>query len=293
MQSSLKRLFLAALFCAAVSLSWADSSQTIPQRVVTFAPNITQWAFALGAGDRVVGISDFCIYPPEALTRRKCGGEISPNFELLVALKPDLIIVEGKAAKIREFCNNNHIAFLGLEMNSLEQIKSDVTTLGRVLGVAEKAKTLIDKMDADLNRLRVDVTKGKRPRVFISLFHPQGSMGTLATAGGGTFLDEMIVLAGGENIFADRAEPYPRVSKETLIRRRPEIILEFLPGEKIDARRNAEMDNDWASLSSIPAVKQKRIRRLTEDYVLMPGTRIVQIARLLRAAVHPELKEIP
>jgi len=288
-RKNLIALLVLPLAACAVGRAWA-TTDTLPRRVVTFAPNITESVFALGAGDRVVGVSDFSQYPPEAATRKRCGGDINPSFEALLALKPDLILVEGRAEKIHDFCRDNKIPIVSLTMNSIATIRSDLRLLGRTLGVTRTATSLTLQIDAELTSLRVDLPEAERPRVFLSISRPEGAIGTLLTAGGGTFLDEITTLAGGKNIFADRREPYPLVSKETLVHRRPDIILELRPSETVDAARKKRLDADWAPLSSIPAVRNKRIIYLTQDYLLYAGPRVGQTARALRTALHPEFE---
>lgn len=286
---SLKHLLCFAAILCAVSAS-AQTTASLPRRVVTLAPNLTESVFALGAGDRVVGVSDFCQYPPEARTRKRCGGEYTPNFETLVALNPDLIILEGKASKVRDFCAQRGIPVLNVTMNSVASVRQDLLTIGKRLGVEEAATSLTHQIDVELAATRLNIPEDKMPRVFVSIDRPEGAVGTLLTAGRGTFLDEMVAIAGGRNAFADRTDLYPRISKETLIRRRPDIILELRPGQNIDAARKARLMEDWAPLSSIPAVRNNKIIFLTEDFLLLSGPRMAQTAKLIRAALHPEIK---
>ena len=141
------------------------------------------------------------------------------------------------------------------------------------------------RIDRELAALRVDLPEEARPKVFVSFQRPEGGMGALLTCGGNTFLDEMVTLGGGRNIFHDETKSYPTVSKESLVLRAPDVIVELRSGETIDAAKRERLIADWAPLRSLPAVQKGRIVFVTEDFVQIPGPRLVQTARILRRAI--------
>jgi iron complex transport system substrate-binding protein len=238
----------------------------------------------MGEGGRVVGISDWCHYPPESQDRQRCGGAAGPNFEAVVGLHPDLVIVLGKSAKMADFCNERSIPLLRVAMNSVAEIQTDLLSIGEALGASGPARALADRITQELAAVKSDLPAERRPRVFLCLSRPPGAVGSLMTAGGGTFLDEVATLAGGRSIFADLKE-YPTVSKETLVMRAPDVIVELRPEEAIGSERARELDADWAPLSSLPAVRDGRIVYITQGFVLQPGPRVAETVRILKRAL--------
>jgi iron complex transport system substrate-binding protein len=216
---------LLVAFAVAQNVS-AQTSGSIPRRIVTLSPNLTETVFALGCGDRLVGVSDFCDYPEEAKKKQRCGGWANPNYEVLAMLSPDLVIVLGRHEKVSEFCQKRSIAVMQFDMDSIATIKNVLMTLGARLGVDDNAKRLCANIDRDLEALRVHITDANRPRVYISLSRQAGSLGTMLTTGKGTFVDELVTLAGGRNVFDDVKTPYIEASKEALVARRHDVILE-------------------------------------------------------------------
>lgn len=283
-------LAAAAASTSTTSASAPAPTQPNPHRVITFAPSVTESVFAMGEGDRVVGISDWCHYPPESQDRARCGGAASPNFEAVVGLHPDLVIVLGQAAKMADFCKARGIPLLRVTMNSVAEIRTDLLRIGVALGAPAPARALADRIANELAAVKSDLPSERCPRVFLCLSRPPGPVGSLMTAGGGTFLDEVVTLAGGRSVFADLKE-YPTVSKETLVMQSPDAILELRPEETVDEARARELDSDWAPLSSVPAVRDGRIAYITEGFVLQPGPRVAETVRILKHAMGTDTAE--
>lgn len=266
------------------SATASSSAKPGPRRVITFAPSVTESVFAMGEGDRVVGISDWCHYPPESQDRPRCGGAASPNFEAVVGLHPDLVIVLGQATKMADFCQARSIPLLRVRMNSVAEIQTDLLRIGEALDAPDPARALAERIAKELAAVKSDLPSERRPSVFLGLNRPPGAVGSLMTAGGGTFLDEVLTLAGGRNVFADLKE-YPTVSKETLVMLAPDVIVELRPEETIGQERSRELDADWAPLSSLPTVRDGRIAYVTQGFVLQPGPRVAETVRILKRAL--------
>lgn len=281
----LTALGLAWALCAAATASDAPPPAAGP-RVVTFAPNITETVFAMGAGDRVVGVTEWCRYPPEATTRRTCGGWANPNLEVLTALRPDLILVQGANEKLRRFAVARDLRVVSVDMDSLDEIMRETRRIGELLGRPDAATSLTARMRSRLDAVARRVDRTSTPTVFLSVGRTPGRLDGLMTVSGGSFLDDALRLAGGRNVFADVRTPYPRVSKESLLARRPEVILELAPGlgggAEVDAH---ELRADWQGLTAIPAVREGRIHVLTGDHLLLAGPRIVRTVEQMHAAL--------
>jgi iron complex transport system substrate-binding protein len=263
------------------------------RRVVSMAPSIVESLFAIGAGDRVAGVGDWCSFPREAAELPRVGGEMDPDFERLLALKPDLVIVQGKAEKLRAFCDRHGIPMLHVDMNSERTIYAGLRTIGRAVSEEEAADRLAATIRSELAQVARRVAGRPRPRVFLCMGHRPGSLRGLASAAGDTFLSELLSIAGGQNIFADLEQDYPPINKERLVERRPEVIVELHPGEALSAEARETLRGDWQKLASLPAVREGRIHLLTENYLMIPGPRVAQAAACIAEAVHPRAEDEP
>ncbi len=276
-------------------LDRTDSSETrpgptgTPRRIICMSPAVTELVFALGCGEHVVGVSDFCTWPTDASKKDKIGGVFNPNLEKLLVLAPDLIIIQGRCEKVTQFCRKKNISLLQVEVSDIKTIYNDLNLLGRRLGRADQAARLCTEIRQALWEIKVKAAKHRKQRVFFSLGRTSGSLIGLTTVGGKTFLSELINIAGGDNIFADIGQPYPRISKEALLKRAPEIIIEAHPGLALNHEEQQRLTRDWQAFASLPAVQNGQIRFLTEEYLLIPGPRICQTARLLARCIHPEV----
>ena len=263
--------------------------QTIEEasRIICAAPSVTEIVFSLGIGDRVVGVSDFSTFPPEALTVAPIGGLINPNKEKITSLQPDLLIIQGQNESLARFCEEHGIRFLSIEINTLEDIWTAIHTIGLTLRAEEKARALIQKIKDDLQDIKDRIQDRPLKKVFLTLGHTPGDLTGLMTTGPGTFLHELVSVAGGENIFSDASGLYPQISKESLVKRQPEVILEAIPGG-IPEDKLKLLKKDWSQLPMLPAVKSGNIHFLVEDFLLIPGVRISRTVRRFAEIFHPE-----
>jgi len=273
------------------SASHGQTGGPIPKRIISIGPNITETVFALGQGDRLVGVTDFCVYPAEARVLPRVGGFFNPNLEKITALRPDLIVLQGKHDKVDGFCRAKKIAALHVAMDSLATIYGGIAALGDALGTSKRARELNNAIRHQLEAVRQAVSRFPRKRVFISLGRAMGSMANLYTVGGPSFLSEAVQMAGGDNIFVDVNQPYPEASKESLIKRAPEVILEMRPGESFTDAQQKQIVADWDIFPNIPAVADHRVHVVTEDFVLVPGPRIGKAARVLARTLHGEIQD--
>lgn len=255
-----------------------------PQRVICAAPSAVEIVFALDCGDRVVGVSDFVVYPPEATEKPLIGGYFNPNYERILSMKADLLILQGKSEKLTLFCKDNKIKLLRIDMTDIETILSDIQKVGHALGVDEKAGALAQSIQQRLDRVKGNAASfPTKPNVFISLGRKQGALSNITTCGGGTFMSELLILAGGENTFGDLGDEYPQISLESLTKREPEVILDFQL-ENIDNAQEAIQD--WQKAELLPAVKNGNVRAVTESYFLIPGPRLPLAAERLVELIH-------
>jgi iron complex transport system substrate-binding protein len=252
-----------------------------PTRVVSLAPSITETLFAIGLGQRVVGVTEFCDYPPEARAKPKVGYR-NPNLETIVALQPDLVLAP------REFLGVDVVgkleqlkipAFI-LDAKTVEDIPSHIQTIGRMLDHAGPANQAAMTLRQHLAELRTKIEALPRPRVLYVL-----NSQPLITVGPGSFLHHLIELAGGANVAARAKAPYPRLNMEEVIKGDPELIV--FPGGGAEGIPESERQL-WQRWTTISAVRDRRLHEVPSDLLNRPGPRIVQGLERLARIIHPE-----
>jgi len=259
------------------------------RRIVSLSPSITESLFALGLGDRVVGVTSFCDYPPEALAKSKVGGYYDLNYEAIVALEPDLVVClpehEGRLADLDRL----NLPHLTVDHRRVEAILESLATLGRVCGASERARELVQGIRGRIAAVDSRVIDGARPRVLLSVGRNTGSaaIDDVYIAGRGGFYDEMIVLAGGINAYQDTLA-FPVVTGEGLLRLQPDVIIDMVPDVQEKGLSEADVLKQWSVLADLPAVRQGRVFLFTEDFVVVPGPRFIRILEKMAAAIHPE-----
>ncbi len=258
------------------------------ERVICMSPAVSEIVFALGAGERVAGVSQHTQYPPEAVEKPPCGGFVNPNYERIVALDPDLIISQGRAEDLRRFAVERDIAFAALPLTDLESIFQVIRQAGELLEIEAQGQLLASKMRYELAQVTARVSDRPPARVLLVTGRQTGTLGSINTVGTGSFLDGLLEAAGGRNVFSDLERAYATVSKEALVQRKPEVIVE-LHGEGGDhARLLRQVRDIWAGLPSLPAVRTGRIYVVESTYALIPGPRVVKLAERLARVIHGE-----
>lgn len=245
-----------------------------PQRIVSLAPSITETLFALELGDKIVGVTSYCDYPPEAKNKQSIGDTQRPSIEKILALKADLVIASTSSqleSFVRNLENVNIPVYVSNPRNIEETLQS-IQAIGEVTGASEKAKDLTDKLRARIEQVHSIVAAKEKPRVFVML----GSE-PLITVGGTTFINDLITQAGGLSISADEKSDYPQFSIETVITRKPEIIFLQAGDDKLPER-----------FKQTPAAKSGRFFHLDDDLLLRPGPRIVDGLEQLAEKIHPQ-----
>ena len=251
-----------------------------PQRIISLAPSNTEILFALGLGDKVVGVTDYCDYPPEALNKTKVGGYVNPDIEKIVALNPDLILVAyGTPMNVINTMVGLGLTVYGIKTTDLDDLLNDIRRVGEITEKAVEAQALTSEME---NRIQAVTNQTEaleqRPRVFYIVWGGEGS--ALWTAGSGTFIDELIEKAGGVNI-CQNITGYAEISLENVLASDPEIII------------TSELSYGWAinatELASTNASQSGRIYTCDDNLVQRPGPRLVEGLEWFAHFIHPEI----
>ena len=259
--------------------------------IVSMAPHLTETIFALGLGNRLTAVGSFDDYPPEIEKLPRVGGYMDPDLEKISMLAPELIILPGRHEKVTSYARLYEIPVLNIHMDSLETILEGIRTLGDALSCEEAAESLITEMENDMAALAAQVAEYPRRKTLIITARQPGSLNTLYTTGGTSFVSEIAALAGAENIHEEVSQAYFTASKETVVMRAPEVILEFRAGEELSDSDIERLKSDWEQMPTLPAVREGRIYIITESHALRPGPRIVDIARIIAEKIHPDIGE--
>lgn len=273
------------LFFTGLGTAW---SKPYPQRIISMSPSITETLFALGVGNRVVGVTNFCSYPKEACARPKIGGLLNPSVETWITLKPDLIIHQDDSHKLRTNAENLGIPTLAVSMTRLQDIFKTIRTLGEVLGCEPDAQALIAKLQSGIKNHQTRLAGLPKKTTLLLLSEGSDPNGALYAAGRSTFLGELLELAGGENILTDPKTNYPKISKEFILRYSPEVIIEAGPTANLSSEERERKLKKWQRFPTLTAVKNKTIYFIGADYILIPGPRFLNILDHFARVLHPK-----
>lgn len=259
-----------------------------PARIVTLAPNLTEIAFALGLGDRVVGVSEYATWPPEATERPELGGLFDPNLEAVVSLEPDLALLLPSQEEVATRLRRTGIETLTIEIETVDDVAVALRTVGERCGVGDQGLKLAD----ELRRALAPRPIAGAPRVMLSVDRAPGRTENLLAAGPDTYLHELLTRLGAENVFADAPVRYPQVGMEEVLDRAPEAIVE-LRADPVPPETAERLRADWESYPSLPAVERGSVTVIAESYALIPGPRLPQLYDRLEEAIRASLPAGP
>lgn len=275
------RLFAVSLIILTAHASFAHAAATpYPQRIVSLAPSVTESLFALGFGNRIVGVTTYCDYPAEAQKLPKIGGFINPSLEVIAAQRPDLVIGVNDSnhpVKAREM-ERLGLKVVLVSVNSVDDILNSIKSIAYMIGSPETGDKLVAKIRQQFDGVQKRVAPAPRRRTLLAV-----GLRPLVAVGGRNFLNELITLAGGENISGNAAQPWLNLPDEYVVAKAPQVIIEAGMGS--DRGRVAR---NWSDLKSIPAVQEHRVYVYPSDKILRPGPRIGEGLEEVARLVHPE-----
>lgn len=252
-----------------------------PRRIVSLVPSVTEIVYALGAEHRLVGVTDFCDYPPAARAKPRVGGMVSPNLEAIVALKPDLVVAttEGSREEAVAQLKRLKIPTYLVAAHRVSDMTALIARVGELTERRDAAAALVARLEQRIAVVTRAVLTRARPRVLYVLW-PE----PLIVPGRESLITELIRIAGGESITAGEADSYPRYSLEAAVARAPEVILLATHG----AGTGPVDEEKWRALTSLPAIRAGRLHRANGDLVHRYGPRAVDGLEQLARAIHPE-----
>jgi iron complex transport system substrate-binding protein len=254
-------------------------SSSSGQRIVSLAPSVTETLFALGAGDEVVGVSQYCDYPPSVRQLPRVGSFITPNIEAIAALRPTLVVGLATASDLREIraLRAMGIATLMVDDGSVAAIEQSIMAIGDHIGRGGHAHELVHALREQVDAVRQRLRDQPRRSVLMVVGHQP-----MVAVGRGTFLDELLTLADASNIAAVSDQAWPRLSVEYIIASRPEVILDGQMGTD-----PSTPGSFWSNYPTIPAVQNHRVLGYPDDPTLHPGPRIGITLDQLARLIHP------
>ena len=247
-----------------------ENNKKTPERIISTSPSNTEILFALGLGDKVVGVTTYCNYPPEAPEKEKIGGFSTVDIEKIISLNPDMVLASSKTGdeNIKKL-EDKGITVLIVEPKNIDEILKAIELIGNVTGKENEAKSLTENMLKRINKVKENSKNLKeKPKVMYVVWHEP-----LMSAGKNTFANDIIEIAGGENIYSDMEIQYPTISLESVIDRNPDIIIASVGhGDAGNLTYNYVMNEP--RLKDVNAVKNKRVYEIDADIMNRPGPRI-------------------
>ena len=284
-----RRLFsflLAAAFCCGQS-----ADKLLPQRIVSTAPSITETLYALGLGDRIVGVDRFSHYPPQAAQKPKIGDYAAPNLEVIASLRPTLVIIPTNPVQLKQRLEALKLHVLELDQEGIPEIYKSLREVGTATSTTAKAESIIESIKQQLGAIRAKASLYKPTRMMFVVGRTPGRLDGLMVVGQASYLNEILEIAGGENVFKDASAGYPKVSLEEILSRNPDVIIDMGEmGETVgvtDAQKR-NVVTLWNRMAAISAVRNHRVEAVASDIFVVPGPRVVQAAQEFFSILHPE-----
>jgi len=264
-----------------------------PRRIVSMAPSVTEILFALGLGERVVGVTSYCNYPPEVPRLVKegriavIGGFTNPSVEKIVALSPDLVIGLKIHERLVPILESLGVRVLIVGSDTVDDVYRAILTIGAATGTLDTATELVERIQGSIREVWMAVANASRPKVLVVVW-----LTPLWVAGQKTYISDLISFAGGENAF--KGEGWAQISPEELMAANPDVIIitgHAAPGKSPDEiiEYLAKAVPGWSNISAVAAGRIYFFMETAEDALVRPGPRIALVVKVLAMILHPEI----
>ncbi len=277
-------LFSVLIFLVPTSPS---NSEKYPERIISLSPNLTEIIYGIGAWEKVVGVTLYSDFPPEVEGVPKVGGWVNPNFEKIVKLNPDLVLL----MKDQDGMFGDKIRKLGYKTltidsnTSINDIQNSILEIGRMLGKQDEAHRLSEEIKNSLNEIRLETENTPDKKVLLVVARNPGRLEDIYVIGKNNYINELISLAGGTNVVeSDRLAL--KITIEAILSYSPDVIIE------VNHQKNKDTDDIvkiWNGLKETQAVRNQEVHVVFSNELLRPSQRIIEGARILSRILHPEL----
>ncbi len=261
--------------------------EATPQRIVSLSPSVTEILYGIGAWPQVIAVSEYCTFPEDVKNKPRVNGWDRTNLEQVVSLKPDFVIgVEAQEPFVRDKLNNLGVRSLFLKGQKLADVFRSIVEIGQATGHEAAAIELSTKTEREVEEVRQAVANLSRPRVLCVVDRLPGTIRDIYTATRGSYIDELIQIAGGEPVAPTGDQGYGKITKEAVLTLDPEVIIDMVQGSK--GKFGEDPITVWDELAEVQAVRNKRIYPMTDPSVIHPSQFVGQTARIFAKVLHPE-----
>ena len=259
-----------------------------PARIISLTPSTTEILYGVGAFDRVVAVSDYCTYPPEANKLPRVGGWNNPNMEQIAGLRPDLVVFsDAQAQFVKDKVEAAGIRTLAVPSQTLEDAYKAIELVGRAAGEEQAAARLLAQTRLSVEAVRLATERLPKRRVLCVVDRVPGTLRDLYTAGGDSFIAQLVRVAGGEPISPPSREGWGKLQKEAVVALDPEVVLDLMMHKE-----SGSFDEDtlavWRELPTLRAVREGRVYPVRDETVLHPSQLVGDSARKFAELIHPE-----
>jgi iron complex transport system substrate-binding protein len=258
-----------------------------PRRIVSLVPNVTEILFAIGAGPQVVAVSTYDVEPPEVRSLPTVGALLDPDTEKIISLRPELVITYGSQIDLQSQLKSVNIPFFDYRHAGLDHIMVTMRALGARTGHAEQAEKVASALQASIDAVKKRVAGKPRPKTLLVFGREPGSLRNIYASAGRGFLHDMLVAAGGDDVLQDIDKESAQISTEQILARAPDVILELNSATRLNDADLKRVTDPWMTLSSVPAVRNKRVIVLLGPGLTVPGPRVADGIEKMAKALHP------
>jgi iron complex transport system substrate-binding protein len=259
-----------------------------PARIVSLSPSATEILYGVGAFNRVVAVSDYCTYPPEVKNLPRVGGWNNPNMEQIASLKPDLVVfADAQAQFVKDKIEALGIRTLAVPSRTLEDALKAIELTGQATGDVDAARELAERTRATISTVRVATERAPRRRVLCVVDRVPGTLRDIYTAGEGSFIAQLIQVAGGEPVSPPAREGWGKLQKEAVVAFDPDVIIDLMMQKPAGGLAEDTLAV-WGELPSLRAVREHRIYVIRDESVLHPSQFVGDTARKFAELIHPE-----
>lgn len=259
-----------------------------PKRIISLVPAVTEMLYAMGAGHEVAGVSSYDRFPPEAATKPKVGALIDPDFERILSLRPDLVVVYGSQVDLIARLQRAQLPIFNYRHAGLADVIVTIRELGARIGRAPEAEAVSATIERDIDAVRRQVAGRPRPKTALIFGREPGTLRSIYVSAGIGFLHDMLEVAGGADAFDDVKRQSLQATTEILLARAPDVIVEAHAALGWTPDRLIRERDLWRALPSLPAVRTGRVYILADDRLSIPGPRVADAIRVLARVLHPE-----
>lgn len=262
-----------------------------PERIISLTPSTTEILYGVGAFNRVVAVSDYCTYPAEVAKLPRVGGWNNPNMEQIASLRPDLVIFsDAQAQFVKDKVEAAGIRTLAVPSQTLEDAFKSIELVGQATGEEDAARKLLEQTRASVETVRLMTERLPRQRVLCVVDRVPGTLRDLYTAGEQSFIAQLIRAAGGEPLSPPSRQNWGKLQKEAVVALDPDVVIDLMM-QKPAGGLEEDTLGVWGELSSLRAVRDKRVYTIREETALHPSQFVGDTARRFAELIHPEAFE--